>query len=68
MEKLDGLKYEKSNSYNANRILLSIGDNRKTCVMIKENILGSDNRHTIKEISKDGQTVKDLTDRGGLAI
>jgi hypothetical protein len=30
--------------------------------VIKENILGSDNRHTIKEISKDGRTVTDPTD------
>jgi hypothetical protein len=45
MEKLDGLKYE---------IQQSIRDNRKTWEVIKENILGSDNRHTIKEISKYG--------------
>jgi hypothetical protein len=30
--------------------------------VIKENILGSDNRHTIKVISKDGRTVTDPTD------
>jgi hypothetical protein len=40
----------------------SRGDNRKTWEVIKENILGSDNRHTIKAISKDGQTVTDPTD------
>jgi hypothetical protein len=62
MEKLDGLKYEKSKNYNANRIRQSIGDNRKTWEVIKENILGSDNRHTIKEISKDDRTVTDPTD------
>jgi hypothetical protein len=30
--------------------------------VIKENIMGSDNRHTIKEISKNGRTVTDPTD------
>jgi hypothetical protein len=62
MEKLDGLKYEKSKSYNANRIQQSIGDNRKTWEVIKDNILGSNDRHTIKDISKDGRTVTDPTD------
>jgi hypothetical protein len=40
----------------------SIEDYRKTWEVIKENILGSDSRHTIKVISKDGRTVTDPTD------
>jgi hypothetical protein len=39
-----------------NRIQQSIGNNQKKWEVIKENILGSDNRHTIKE------TVTDPTD------
>jgi hypothetical protein len=63
MEKLDGLNCEKLNkNYNDNRIQQSIGDNRKTPEVIKENILDSDNRYTIKIISKDCQTVTDPTD------
>jgi hypothetical protein len=56
---LDGLKNEKSKNY---KIQQSFEDNRKTWEVIKENIFGSDNRHSIKEISKDGWTVTDPTD------
>jgi hypothetical protein len=36
-------------------------EHRKTWVVVKENIFGSDNRHSIKEISKDRRTVTDPT-------